>query len=186
MDIVGVGGGRRCARAVRRACGARLLNGNGPHQDGAADAKADAAASIPTLAPGKASVTIVTVDVSGVPTFTATVNSNAERQRLIDTMSARLGADKFHANISVGPDTKPASWLDKLDALMPVFTQAQVSIVGEKVELSGSAADSKFDWLGKLKALFGTGWTVDTKDSQTAASDAQLATVKDTSGRAEC
>jgi outer membrane protein OmpA-like peptidoglycan-associated protein len=150
-------------------------------------------ASMPTLLPSKNSTLTVDVDSSGVPTIKATVSSEAERQRLIDALSSKLGADKFHANITVDPDTRSATWLDKLDGLLPIMSQpdAHVQITGDKIEVSGSAADSKFGWLDKLKALFGKGWNVglaDNSDAQTpapvlaAASSAPSAA----SGDAEC
>jgi outer membrane protein OmpA-like peptidoglycan-associated protein len=130
-------------------------------------------ASMPTALPGKDSLLAVDVDSSGVPVIKATVNSEAERQRLIDALSSKLGADKFHANISVDPDTRPAAWLDKLDGLLPIMSQpgAHVQITGDKVEVSGSAADAKFGWLDKLKALFGKGWNIGVanSDAQTPA-----------------
>jgi outer membrane protein OmpA-like peptidoglycan-associated protein len=131
---------------------------------------------MPAVSPSHFSVMSAEVDASGVPTIKATVSSEAERQRLIDALSAKLGPDRFHANITVDPDTRPATWLDKLDGLFPVLTQpgAQVRIDGDRIELSGSAADSKLGWLDKLKALFGSSWTVSQADTQ-ATPDASAA-----------
>jgi outer membrane protein OmpA-like peptidoglycan-associated protein len=150
-------------------------------QSDAVSASADQA-SMPVALPGKDSTMFFTVDAAGVPTLTATVNSEAERRQLIDTLAARLGADKFHANISVDPDTKPAAWLAKLDFLLPVMTLpgAQVRVAGDKVDLGGRAADPKLGWLDKLKAFFGDGWTIGAIESTPAAralaaSDAQAA-----------
>jgi outer membrane protein OmpA-like peptidoglycan-associated protein len=149
-------------------------------------------ASMPTLLPSKDSTLTVDVDSSGVPTIKATVNSEAERQRLIDTLSAKLGADKFHANITVDPDTRPAAWLDKLDALLPIMSQpdAHVQITGDKIEVSGSAADSKFGWLDKLKALFGKGWNIGLADNSDATpasvSAAASSALTAASGDTEC
>jgi outer membrane protein OmpA-like peptidoglycan-associated protein len=155
--------------------GATSANSDAASATAAAQASADDhAASMPTLAPSKDSVLSVDVDSSGVPTIKATVNSDAERLRLIDALSAKLGADKFHADIAVDPDTRPAAWLDKLDGLLPVMSQpnARLSVVGDKVEVSGSAADAKFGWLDKLKALFGKGWNIGlaNADAQAVAS----------------
>jgi outer membrane protein OmpA-like peptidoglycan-associated protein len=140
-------------------------------------ASAPIEASIPTVLPSHFPVMSADVDASGVPTIKATVNNEGERQRLIDALSAKLGSDRFHANITVDPDTRRATWLDKLDGLMPVLAQpgAQVRIDGDRIELSGSAADSSFGWLDKLKALFGSDWTIKRADAQAAASDAQPA-----------
>ncbi|SAK79379.1 OmpA/MotB domain-containing protein [Caballeronia catudaia] len=138
-------------------------------------------ASAPVALPGKDSTMSFVVDASGVPTLTATVNSEAERRQLIDTLAAKLGADKFHADITVDPDTKPAAWMAKLDGLLPVMTLpgAKVRVTGETVDLAGRAADATLGWLDKLKALFGDGWTIGASESAPvaartlAASDAQ-------------
>ncbi|VXC54795.1 OmpA/MotB domain protein [Burkholderia sp. 8Y] len=136
-------------------------------------------ASMPTLLPGKNALASITVDASGVPTVKATVGSDEERQRLIDLLSARFGADKFHANVAVDPDTKPSTWLDKLDTLAPVMALpgARVQITGDKIELGGKAADTKLGWLDKLKALFGSGWNIGlaSPHADAAASDAASA-----------
>ncbi|WP_232316683.1 OmpA family protein [Candidatus Burkholderia verschuerenii] len=119
-------------------------------------------ASAPALLPANDAVMNVNVDASGVPTIKATVSTEQERQRLIDALSAKLGADKFHADISVDPDTKPAGWLDKLDLLMPIMTQpgAELRVAGDSIDLSGSASEAKFGWLDKLRSLFGKGWKI--------------------------
>ncbi|SAL82500.1 OmpA/MotB domain-containing protein [Caballeronia arvi] len=134
-------------------------------------------ASAPVALPGKDSTMSFVVDASGVPTLTATVNSEAERRQLIDTLSAKLGADKFHANITVDPDTKPAAWIAKLDGLLPVMTLpgAQVRVAGETIDLAGSAADATLGWLDKLKAFFGDGWTIGASESTPAAARALAA-----------
>ncbi|BAN24446.1 outer membrane porin OmpA/MotB family [Caballeronia insecticola] len=135
-----------------------------------ADAAASAVASAPVAAPTKDSTMSFVVDPAGVPTLTATVNSEDEKRSLIDALSAALGADKFHANITVDSDTKPASWLSKLQGLLPLMAVpgAQAQINGDKIDLSGSAADAKLGWLDKLKALFGAGWTITTSGVQAA------------------
>lgn len=116
------------------------------------------------------------VDASGVPTLTATVGSEEEKLRLIDALAAKLGADKFHANITVDPGTKPAAWIGKLDGLLPVMALpgAQVRVAGEQVDLSGRAADATLGWADKLKAAFGSAWTITSSGAQ-AEAGAQIA-----------
>ena len=123
--------------------------------------------SAPVALPGKDSTMSVAVDASGVPTLTATVNSEEEKHQLIDALAAKLGADKFHANITVDPDTKPATWISKLDGLLPVMTLpgAKVRIAGDKIDLDGRAGDPKLGWLDKLKSFFGEGWTIAATDT---------------------
>ncbi|SAK92842.1 OmpA/MotB domain-containing protein [Caballeronia hypogeia] len=119
-------------------------------------------ASAPDAQPGKNSTMSFTVDTAGVPRLSATVNSEQEKQRLIDALTAKFGADKFDANITVDPDTKPAAWLAKLDGLLPVIALpgAQARIEGENIDLGGSATDAKLGWLDRLRAYFGDGWTI--------------------------
>ncbi|CAH2801101.1 MAG: hypothetical protein CBHOC_3864 [uncultured Caballeronia sp.] len=116
------------------------------------------------------------VDASRVPALTATVGTEAEKHRLIDALSAKLGVDKFHANITVDPDTKPAAWIARLAGLLTLMAlpEAQVRITGDQVDLSGHAADPTLGWTGKLKAVFGDGWTVTVRGAAgaQAASDA--------------
>jgi len=116
------------------------------------------------------------VDSSGVPALTATVGSQEEKQRLIDSLATKLGVDKFHANITVDADTKPAAWIGELDGLLPVMTLpgAQVRVAGERVGLSGRAADAALGWTDKLKAAFGRGWKITTSGVR-AAPGAQIA-----------
>ncbi|SAK73060.1 OmpA family protein [Caballeronia ptereochthonis] len=151
---------------------------SGPVADTAVSASVEASA--PVAAPATDSAMSFLVDTSGVPTLTATVSSEAERQRLIDALAAKLGVDKFHANITVDPDTKPAAWIGKLDELLPVMALpgAQVRIAGEQVELSGRAADATLGWADKLKASFGDGWTI----TASGAAAAQAASGTQTTG----
>nr|WP_250507590.1 DUF937 domain-containing protein [Caballeronia sp. GAFFF3] len=149
--------------------------------DAASDASAETAtgataaaadqASAPAALPSKDATMSFVVDASGVPTLTATVHDEHERRELLDTLAAKLGADKFKADIAVDPDTKPAAWIAKLDGLLPVMTLpgAQVRVVGDKIDLSGRAGDSKLGWLDKLKAFFGDGWTIGATDTTAAA-----------------
>ena len=147
----------------------------------AATIPAASEASMPVALPGKDSKLSFAVDESGIPTLTATVNSEKERQHLLDMLAVKFGMDKFHANITADPDTKPAAWLGKLDGLLPVMALpgAQVQIAGDKVDLGGRAADTALGWLDKLRASFGDGWTIaaDTPAAAKAlaASDAQAA-----------
>ncbi|KND55807.1 outer membrane porin, OmpA/MotB family [Candidatus Paraburkholderia kirkii] len=141
---------------------------SGPVADMAASAPVEASA--PVAAPAADSAMSFLVDASGVPTLTATVGSEAEKQRLIDVLAAKLGVDRFHADVSVDPDTKPAAWPGKLDELLPVMALpgAQVRVAGEQVDLGGRAADATLGWTDKLKAAFGDGWTITASGTATA------------------
>jgi outer membrane protein OmpA-like peptidoglycan-associated protein len=123
-------------------------------------------ASAPAAAPAPAKDALLTftVDKLGAPTIQATVGSEEEKAKLLAALTAKFGADHLNATITVDPDTKPASWLDKLDGLLPLMQLpgAEAKLSGEKVELSGSAADVRNGWMDKLKTLFGAGFTIGT------------------------
>ncbi|WP_250466525.1 OmpA family protein [Caballeronia sp. GAFFF2] len=138
----------------------------------ASDASAAVAASAPA-ATQDARVSF-TVDITGMPTVTATVGSEAEKAQLLDALTKKFGEGKFTANITVDPATKPADWLTHLDGLLPLMAVpgAEVKVVGSHVELGGSVADVKAGWLDKLKALFGSGYDISVFNVQQAVASA--------------
>jgi outer membrane protein OmpA-like peptidoglycan-associated protein len=129
----------------------------------------------PAPVPTKDALLTFSVDKAGVPTLNATLGSETEKKTLLDALTAKFGEGKFNANITVDPETKPASWLDKLDGLLPLMQLpgAEVKLAGEKIELSGTAADAKLGWLDKLKSLFGAGFTIGTFDVKQAVANAK-------------
>jgi len=116
-----------------------------------------------------------TVDKLGAPIIHATLGSEEEKVKLIAALTAKFGADPLSATIAVDPDTKPASWLDKIDGLLPLMQLpgAKTKISGEKIELSGSAADARNGWMDKLKTLFGAGFTIGTFHVKQAVENAR-------------
>jgi OmpA-OmpF porin, OOP family len=132
-------------------------------------------AAIAAPAPTKDAVLTFAVDKLGAPTINATVGTEEEKTRLLDALTKKFGADHLKANITVDPDTKPASWLDKLDGLLPLMQLpgAEAKLTGEKIELSGTAADPRNGWLDKLKSLFGVGFTIGTFDVGQAVANAK-------------
>jgi outer membrane protein OmpA-like peptidoglycan-associated protein len=126
-------------------------------------------------APTKDALLTFTVDKLGAPTIHATVGSEEEKARLLAALTAKFGADHLNATIAVDPDTKPASWLDKLDGLLPLMQLpgAEAKLSGETIELSGSAADARNGWMDKLKTLFGAGFTIGTFDVKQAVENAK-------------
>ncbi|WP_158937532.1 OmpA family protein [Burkholderia sp. S171] len=137
----------------------------------AAPASAPAAAPAPT----KDALLTFTVDKLGAPAIHATVGSEEEKAKLLAALTAKFGADHLNATIAVDPDTKPASWLDKLDGLLPLMQLpgAEAKLSGEKIELSGSAADVRNGWMDKLKTLFGAGFTIGTFNVTQAVASAK-------------
>jgi outer membrane protein OmpA-like peptidoglycan-associated protein len=140
-----------------------------------AAAPASEAASQPAVVPTKDATLTFSVDKAGMPALNATVGSEGEKKTLLDALTAKFGEGKFTANVTVDPETKPASWLDKLDGLLPLMALpgAEVKLAGEKIELSGTAADAKLGWLDKLKNLFGAGFTIGTFDVKQAVASAK-------------
>lgn len=126
-------------------------------------------------APTKDALLTFTVDKLGAPSIHATVGSEEEKAKLLAALTAKFGADHLNATITVDPDTKPASWLDKLDGLLPLMQLpgAEAKLSGEKIELSGSAADVRNGWMDKLKTLFGAGFTIGTFDVKQAVENAK-------------
>ena len=86
----------------------------------------------PHRCPTKDALLTFSVDKAGVPTINATVGSEAEKKTLVDALTAKFGEGKFNANITVDPETKPASWLDKLEGLLPLM-----ALPGAEVKLDG-------------------------------------------------
>ncbi|MGY6257834.1 OmpA family protein [Paraburkholderia caledonica] len=143
---------------------------------GASAASATSAARQPGVAvpPTKDSQLAFAVGESGKPTLTATVGSEAEKTQLVDELTKRLGQYNYAANIAVDPATKPASWLPRLDGLMPLMSVpgAELRLDGTHVELSGAAANAKLGWLNTLKSLFGAPYETGTFDADNAIQQA--------------
>ncbi|MFM0438603.1 OmpA family protein [Paraburkholderia strydomiana] len=143
---------------------------------GASAASATSAARQPGVAvpPTKDSQLAFAVGESGKPTLTATVGSEAEKTQLVDELTKRLGQYNYAANIAVDPATKPASWLPRLDGLMPLMSVpgAELRLDGTHVELSGAAANAKLGWLNTLKSLFGAPYEIGTFDADNAIQQA--------------
>ncbi len=129
----------------------------------------------PVPAPTKDALLTFTVDKLGAPTIQATVGSEEEKAKLLAALTAKFGADHVNATITVDPAIKPASWLDKLDGLLPLMQLpgAEAKLSGESIELSGAAADVRNGWLDKLKSLFGAGFTIGTFDVKGAVENAK-------------
>ena len=143
---------------------------------GASAASATSAARQPGVAvpPTKDSQLAFAVGESGKPTLTATVGSEEEKTQLVDELTKRLGQYNYAANIAVDPATKPASWLPRLDGLMPLMSVpgAELRLDGTHVELSGAAANAKLGWLNTLKSLFGAPYEIGTFDADNAIQQA--------------
>ncbi|WP_087752466.1 OmpA family protein [Paraburkholderia caledonica] len=143
---------------------------------GASAASATSAARQPgeAVPPTKDSQLAFAVGESGKPTLTATVGSEAEKTQLVDELTKRLGQYNYAANIAVDPATKPASWLPRLDGLMPLMSVpgAELRLDGTHVELSGAAANAKLGWLNTLKSLFGAPYEIGTFDADNAIQQA--------------
>ncbi|SAL58791.1 membrane protein [Caballeronia terrestris] len=141
----------------------------------AASAPAPVSEPAPAPVPTKDALMTFSVDKAGAPTINATVGSEAEQKTLVDALTAKFGEGKFNASITVDPETKAASWLDKLEGLLPLMALpgAEVKLTGEKIELSGTAADAKLGWIEKLKGLFGAAFTIGTFNVTEAVANAK-------------
>ncbi|WP_321793061.1 OmpA family protein [Caballeronia sp. J97] len=99
---------------------------------------------------------LFSVNASGVPAIEATVGTEAEKKHLIDTLTARFG-NAYTAVVSVVPETRPATWLSRLNDFFPLMTVpgAEAKVNGSKVELSGTAANAKLGWADRLRGTLG-------------------------------
>jgi outer membrane protein OmpA-like peptidoglycan-associated protein len=142
----------------------------------ARDAAASASGKVePDAAPAsKDSQLIVSVDKSGKPTITATVQNDAEKSELLSALTKKFGAGNVNADVSLDDSRKPAGWLAHLDALVPLLATpgAELKIDGTQVELSGAAADAKSGWLDRLKPLLGASYQVSAFDPAQAVANA--------------
>lgn len=99
---------------------------------------------------------LFSVNEAGTPAIDATVGTEAEKKHLIDTLTARFGK-AYTADISVVPETRPATWLSRLNDFFPLMAVpgAEAKVSGSKVELSGTAANGKLGWTDRLKRTLG-------------------------------
>lgn len=137
-------------------------------------AASEASAASPEVAPTRDSQLAFAVSASGKPNFTATVGSEAEKTQLIEALTKRLGAYNYEQTITVDPTVKPANWLGLLDSLLPLMTLpgAEVNVDGTRIELSGSAADTKPGWVDKLKTLIGPTYQIGSFNAANAIASA--------------
>jgi outer membrane protein OmpA-like peptidoglycan-associated protein len=115
-------------------------------------------ASAPKAAPAswKDAQLLFSVNAAGVPAIEATVGTQAEKKHLVDTLTARFGK-AYTADVSVIPETRPATWLSRLNDFFPLMAVpgAEAKVSGSKVELSGTAANGKLGWTDRLKGTLG-------------------------------
>ncbi|SAK58684.1 OmpA domain-containing protein [Caballeronia hypogeia] len=96
------------------------------------------------------------VNEAGTPSIEATVGTEAEKKQLLDALSGRFGK-AYAANVAVVPETRPATWLSRVNdffALMAV-PGAEAKVRGSKVELSGTAAETRLGWANRLQNALG-------------------------------
>ncbi|SAK40106.1 OmpA/MotB domain-containing protein [Caballeronia glebae] len=140
-----------------------------------APAAASQAASAPSVAPAswKDGQLRFDVNAAGVPAIAATVGTEAEKTLLIETLTARFGKG-YTANVSVVPETRPATWLSRLNDFVPLMAVpgAEVKISGSKVELSGAAANPKLGWADRLGSTLGGMFQVAVFDVDSAVASA--------------
>ncbi|GJH29905.1 OmpA family protein [Caballeronia novacaledonica] len=121
-------------------------------------ASAPHTASAPAVAPAswKDAQLLFSVNEAGAPAIEATVGTEAEKKHLIDTLTARFGK-AYTADVSVVPETRPATWLSRLNDFFPLMAVpgAEAKVTGSKVELSGTAANGKLGWTDRLKGTLG-------------------------------
>lgn len=82
----------------------------------------------------------------------------SEKQRLLEAVNARFGADKVSGDIEIDPQTLPAGWLDKLIAALPELSASglKIGFNGDKLSIDTSALpeDQRFNLSQKVRAIF--------------------------------
>ncbi len=113
------------------------------------------------------------VGANGVPSIQVTVGTDAEKQRLIDTLKRRFGRN-YIAEVGMVAGTRPTAWLACLKDLAPLMTVpgAELRIVGSNVELSGVASDTRLGWTECLKRSLGGMFQVESFDVDSAVARA--------------
>ncbi|SAL13799.1 OmpA/MotB domain-containing protein [Caballeronia arvi] len=109
-----------------------------------------------TAASWKDAQLLFNVNAAGAPSIDATVGTEAEKKHLLDALTAKFGK-AYTANVAVVPETRPATWLSRLNDFFPLMAVpgAEVKVSGSKVELSGAAANAKLGWADRLKSTLG-------------------------------
>ncbi|KIP17305.1 ompA family protein [Burkholderia sp. MSHR3999] len=105
------------------------------------------------------------VDAAGFTRIVATVSNEAQRQALYDRLKAKLGVNRFQADVTIAP-TARTDWLDHLDDLSELMTvrDAELNLHATAIELAGSAADQQRGWSERLQRAFGAPWRVEAFD----------------------
>jgi OmpA-OmpF porin, OOP family len=144
-----------------------------PASEASASATSASAAPASDAPDAKDARLVFSVSPTGAPSIIATVGTDAEKQSLIDALTARFGKS-YTADIAVAPNTRPATWLAQLANFTPLMAVpgAEVKVTGSKVELSGVAADAKSGWTDRLKHALGGMFTVGSFEMNDAISSA--------------
>ncbi|SAK50477.1 OmpA/MotB domain-containing protein [Caballeronia catudaia] len=112
----------------------------------------------PNVAPAawKDARLLFNVNAAGTPSIDATVGTEAEKQHLLDALTARFGK-AYTADVAVVPETRPATWLSRVSDFFPLMAVpgAEAKVSGSKVELSGAAANAKLGWADRLRSTLG-------------------------------
>lgn len=85
--------------------------------------------------------------------------SDADKQRLMDALTAAFGAGNVNGDIGVDANTLPAGWIDKLIAALPELKANGLKFAfdGDKlsIDTSGLPEANRFSISDKLRSLFG-------------------------------
>ncbi|PQV50650.1 OmpA family protein [Paraburkholderia sp. BL21I4N1] len=102
------------------------------------------------------------VNQAGLPTLTATVSSDAERNVLAEALTRQFGAGRFAAELKVDLSSGQASWMSHIDELLRLMAvpRAEVAIEGTHIELSGAATNLALGWQRRLQSVFGQSWQI--------------------------
>jgi outer membrane protein OmpA-like peptidoglycan-associated protein len=113
----------------------------------------------------------------GAAIVSATVATETEKSRLLETLDRGLGAAHYTADLTIDAKTASADWLAHVEALVPLMriARADLMIDGQNIELGGAAREPGLGWLSRIQGVFGPAYRVSLFDPVEAVSAATAA-----------
>ncbi len=102
-----------------------------------------AASDTPASAIARSDARLQLVNNNGRIRYDGTVDSEATRTALIDTLAAAYGADRIGGELRVEPTTRAPGWLDAIGPLLAGFDLpgSALGFDGDRIALSGQVTD---------------------------------------------
>ncbi len=121
-------------------------------------APVDTRAPVPAATVGQAGPRLRIANVDGTVDVAGQLASDPEKARLMEALRATFGGDNVRGDITVDAATAPASWMDKLIALLPELKRSGIKLGfdGDKLQVDTSALpeDQRIALSHRLRAEF--------------------------------